>query len=550
MENKITQSMSALRITDLTFSYPDCDRAAVDGVSLEIARGEFAVLCGSTGSGKSTLLRLIKHRPAPLGETAGEILVGGKRAEDTAPERIGFVMQSPEEQIVTDKVYSELAFGLENLGLDRDTMARRIAEMASYFGIESWFDRDVSTLSGGQKQLLNLAAVMVTDPELLILDEPTSQLDPIATADFLTTLRRLNSDFGLTVIVAEHRLEDLIPYCDRLMVMEDGRLAANGAPGEVIAAMDGDDKLLAAMPAAARLWRGLDSHGKCPLTVRDGRQYIESRYGNDVRSLPKSGDGSNGNGKRAALEFRNAYFRYERTLPDVLRGLDLTVYENEIFCILGGNGSGKTTALSCAAGIRRLYSGSVRVFGKRVKDYGQSLYRRCLTLLPQDVESVFLCNTVREELADAGTTADELPFDLSEHMDKHPYDLSGGEKQLVALAKVLATKPRLLLMDEPTKGLDCEKKQQLATLLKKLKADGLTLVIVTHDIEFSAMCADRCALFFHGGVASVADVRDFYAKNSFYTTAAARMTRGHYDGVLTVEDAIRLCRANDGGEEC
>lgn len=552
MENKITESISALAVTDLTFRYPECDRAAVDGISFNIARGELAVLCGSTGSGKSTLLRLIKHRLAPRGETAGEILIGGECVEDTAPEHIGFVMQSTEEQIVTDKVYSELAFGLENLGLDRDTMARRIAEMASYFGIESWFDRDVSTLSGGQKQLLNLAAVMVTDPKLLILDEPTSQLDPIATTDFLATLRRLNSDFGLTVIIAEHRLEEIIPYCDRLMVMEDGRLIANGAPSDVIAAMDSDATLLSAMPAAARLWRGLGSRGKCPLTVREGRQYIEANYGNKTRSLSQSsiGDESSKNSKKAALEFRGAYFRYERALPDVLRGLDLTVYENEIFCILGGNGSGKTTALSCAAGIRKLYSGSVRVFGKRVKDYGQSLYRQCLTLLPQDVESVFLCNTVREELADAGAKVDELPFDLSAHMDKHPYDLSGGEKQLVALAKVLATKPKILLMDEPTKGLDCEKKQQLASLIKQLKADGLTLVIVTHDIEFSAMCADRCALFFHGGVASVADVRDFYSKNSFYTTAAARMTRGYYDGVLTVDDAMQLCRANDGGEEC
>lgn len=250
-----------------------------------------------------------------------------------------------------------------------------------------------------------------------------------------------------------------------------------------------------------------------------------------------------------ALEFERVYFRYERVLPDVLRGLSCTVYENEIYCMLGGNGSGKTTSLCTAAGFLKPYSGSVRVFGKKLKEYkNQSLYRQCLSVLPQDVQTVFLRNTVREELIDAGIRAEELPFDISGLLDQHPYDLSGGEQQLVALAKVLATKPRLLLMDEPTKGLDAVKKLRIAEIIKQLKAEGATVVIVTHDVEFAALCADRCALFFRGQIVSSGSPDAFFAENSFYTTAACRMTKGYYDRAVTVDAVAALCRMNAGGK--
>lgn len=533
--------MEILTVKNVSFTYPTCDTPVLRDVSFSVAEGDFAVLCGETGSGKSTLLTLLTQL-APIGKMSGEIFFGELPIQKVPCERIGFVMQRPDEQLVTDRVYAELAFGLENLGLPQSVIARRVAEMASYFGIEDWFERDVSTLSGGQKQLLNLASVMAMKPDILILDEPTSQLDPIAASDFISTLKKLNRDFSLTVLIAEHRLEELIPICDTLLIMDSGKITGCGEPRTVLSELDTSSRLLYSVPAAARIYIGLGKSGELPLTVREGRRFIEKNYRNTVDSLPNA---AVEHGENKALEFKRAYFRYARELPDVLRGLDLAVYENEIFCLLGGNGSGKTTALSCAAGLRRLYSGEIRIFEKKLAAYtGQALYQNCLTLLPQDVESVFLCSSVRAELEDVGADLSSLPYDLSGLLDKHPYDLSGGERQLVALAKVLASKPRILLMDEPTKGLDASKKRELITVLRRLKADGMTVVIVTHDVEFAALCGDRCALFFRGSVASIGSPREFFSENSFYTTAASRMTRDYYDGAVTAEDVIELCCIN------
>ncbi len=547
--------MDLLEVEDLTFTYPQCAAPAVRNVTFRAEKGSFSVLCGATGSGKSTLLRLLKRELVPLGEKSGRVLLRGEDVdggeEGASARSVGFVMQNPEQQIVTDKVWHELAFGLENLNTPPDEIARRVAEMAGYFGIESWYEKNVSELSGGQKQLLNLASVMVMDPEILILDEPTAQLDPIAASDFIATLKKLNADLSLTVLVAEHRLEELIPACDQLLVMEDGMLIGNGAPREVIRDLGGREELMLAMPAASRLYRSLGMDGPCPLNVREGRRMIEEGFENRVRSLPEKNAPAAG---EPALEFRDVWFRYERDLPDVLRGLNFTVCRNEIFCILGGNGSGKTTSLGCAAAVLKPYAGEIRVFGKKLKEYrNQSLYRDCLALLPQDVQTVFLRSTVREELEDAGAVVSDLPFDLEPLYDKHPYDCSGGEQQLVALAKALATKPKLLLMDEPTKGLDAGKKRDVAGILRRLKESGVTVAVVTHDVEFAAVCADRCAMFFRGGVVSVGRPDAFFSGNSFYTTAAARMSKGIYDRAVTVEDLSALCRLNGrkgGGGEC
>jgi energy-coupling factor transport system ATP-binding protein len=451
-------------------------------------------------------------------------------------------MQNPEHQMVTDKVWHELAFGLENLGTPPDEIARRIAEMASYFGIVEWYDKDTAELSGGQKQLMNLASVLVMQPNLLILDEPTAQLDPIAAADFIATLKRLCNDFSLTIIIAEHRLEDLVPLCDRLLVMENGSIIADAPPADVISNLSTRDDILCGMPAASRLYAKLSGNGCCPLTVREGRQFIENSYNNDTRELPLTSYEHN---QATALEFNDVYLRYERNGRDILSGLSLKVYVGEIFCILGGNGSGKTTALSAAAEIIKPYSGNIRVFEKKLRNYkNRSLYRECLAMLPQDVQTVFLKSTVREELDECGADISELPYDISHILSKHPYDLSGGEQQLAALAKVLAAKPKLLLLDEPTKGLDAAAKQDIISVLHGLKAKGVTIVTVTHDVEFAATCSDRCAMFFGGRIVSTGTPTDFFTQSSFYTTAVSRMTRGYYDNAVTLEDAEQLCRLN------
>jgi len=311
-----------------------------------------------------------------------------------------------------------------------------------------------------------------------------------------------------------------------------------GTPRTVVSRLADLPDILCFMPAAARLFHAVQGRGECPLNVRQGRTFIEKlscRGALAKKTLDESAP--------PALAFRDVYFRYERTAPDVLSGMSFTVREGEICCVLGGNGSGKSTTLSVAAGLRRAYSGSVEVFGKKLRAYkNQSLYRSCLTLLPQDVQSVFLCNTVREELAECGASSDALPFDFTPLMDKHPYDLSGGEQQLVALAKVLATQPRLLLLDEPTKGVDAAAKTRLIGVLKALKSQGMTLVIVTHDVEFAAECADRCCFVFRGQIISQGTPRECFGQNSFYTTAVSRMTRGLMDGAVTVADAVHLLR--------
>ena len=538
--------MEILAVENLTFTYPKCEAPAVRDVTLALEKGEFAVLCGATGSGKSTLLRMLKRELTPLGERTGRILFCGQELSELADResaaKIGFVMQQPEQQIVTDKVWHELAFGLENLGVPQSEIARRTAEMASYFGIGDWYDRDVAELSGGQKQLLNLAAVLVMQPDILILDEPTAQLDPIAASDFIAALKRLNQDMSLTMIMAEHRLEEVVPICDRLMVMESGQITANGAPEEVITQLRGREELLRGMPAAARLYAELGESGSCPLTVRAGRRYIEENYRNDVRSRPAEDYTVP---EEKALTLSGVWFRYDRYSRDIIKGLELGIVAGEIFCILGGNGSGKTTTLNAAAGLLKPYKGTIRVFGKKLKEYrNRSLYRECLALLPQDVQTTFLHNTVREELDECGADVKALPYDISHLMDKHPYDLSGGEQQLVALAKVLASKPRLLLLDEPTKGLDANAKADMTAILRSLKASGVTTVIVTHDVEFAAECADRCAMFFGGQVVSVGTPREFFSCSSFYTTAVSRMTRGFYEGAVTAAQAAELCRRN------
>ena len=537
--------MDVLEIKNLTFSYPNCPRPVFKNLSLALKKGDFAVVCGGTGCGKSTLLRLIKRELAPRGDVSGNIFISGrdiyKDFSDDTTFKVGLVMQNPDQQTVTDKVWHELAFGLENMGMPRDQIARRICEMASYFGIEHWFDKSINELSGGQKQLLNLAAVMVTDPEILILDEPMAQLDPIAAGDFMATLKKLSDDLGLTVIIAEHRLEDLIPLASKLIVFEEDGLICM-PPREAMKQIKEDNPVFSAIPAPSRVGIALEATSDIPMTVKEGRAFVQENFSNNIRKIERKASKALEN---KALEMKKVCFSYEKDQPDVLKELDLCVYEGEIFCILGGNGSGKSTTLMAACGNIRPYSGKINVFGKKISSYKDgSLYKNCLSLLPQDPQTLFLKNTVKEELDDMGIIPENLPFDLSALYEKHPYDLSGGEQQLLALAKVLARDPRLLLMDEPTKGLDSQKKLEAVKILKKLKENGVTVVCVTHDVEFAALCADRCAMFFKGQTVYTGTADGLFCGNKFYTTAASRMTKGYFENAITADDVIELCRKN------
>ena len=542
--------MEALAIRHLTVTYPECTAPVLSDISLTVHAGEFTALCGPTGCGKTTLLRMCKPALTPLCTQSGEITFFGTALSALGPQKaaaeIGFVMQQPEQQIVTDRVWHELAFGLENLGVRQAEIRRRIAELSSYFGMESWLDRDPASLSGGQKQILNLASVMMMQPKLLLLDEPTAQLDPIAAADFLTTLVRLNRDFGLTVVIAEHRLGDVIPVCSRLTVMGQGSIRSDGAPRDVLSGLAQDDPVLPAMPAAVRLYYAVGGSGSCPLSVSDARETLLPQFGSEITALPAPVPRPE---SPPALELSEIYFRYDRRGSDILRGTDLTVSTGELYCLIGGNGAGKSTVLGCAAGLLKPYSGRLRVFGKPIGDYkNRSLYRGCVTLLPQDVQTVFLKNTAAEELAELDRDFAEhlcdFPFDLNPLLPMHPYDLSGGQQQLLALAKVMLTDPRLLLLDEPTKGLDANAKALLAGVLRGLTKQGVTVLLVTHDIEFAAEHADRAGFLSQGALIASGSPQEMFAENVFYTTAVSRMTRGKYERTVTVADAAALCLQN------
>lgn len=550
--------MALFNIENLTFSYPLQEKPVLEGVSLDINEGEFTVLCSQSGCGKTTLMRLLKNELRPKGELGGKILYCGKELlaldERTSAAEIGFVLQDPESQIVTDRVWHELSFGLESLGADRSYIRRRVSETASFFGMEKLFRSETAFLSGGQKQLLSLAAVMAMSPKVLLLDEPTSQLDPIAAAEFISTLSKINREFGTAIVIAEHRLEELFPICDRAIVMENGRIIADGTPREVSQGLDSSHPMLCSMPSAVRIYAMSGGKGDCPLTVKEGRNYLEKNAGNEIRSLPSEKAAVSG---EAAVEMKDVRFRYERKGEDILRGVTLKIGKGEIYTILGGNGSGKTTTLNVMAALRKHYSGTVRIFGKKTSEYGSSLYRRGISFLPQNPAGIFLKNSVREDFGDIckicgyderesreiiDGTVEKL--EIAHLLNRHPYDLSGGEQQKCAIAKCLMSKPKILLMDEPTKGIDAFAKNSLSGIIRGLKREGVTVVIVSHDVEFAGEISDRCAMFFDGEIICEDSACGFFSGNNYYTTAANRITRGFYDNAVTCGQAAELIRLN------
>lgn len=578
-----------IEISDFCFSYPESEKKTLKNINMQIQEGSLNVLCGKSGCGKSTLLRQLKSVLALHGDTAGEILYNGTPIQHVDLRRqsqeIGYVLQNPENQIVTDKVWHELAFGLESLGCDTPTIRLRVAEMASYFGIHRWFYRNVSELSGGQKQLLNLAAIMAMHPRVLILDEPTSQLDPIAASDFLETVKKINRDIGTTVILTEHRLQDVIPWADTVFVMDEGELIASGEPrkiGDILKKKK--HGMFLSMPVPMQIYAEVDNTFPCPLTVREGRGWVTQLMENAGYPVPyqampveerKMADGVEKNvetQKKAQkkkdhvkeIEMRDVWFRYEKDGADVVQDLSLTVYAGEFFALVGGNGTGKSTTLSLLSRVRSPYRGKILLRGKDIRRYTEKeLYRGYLGVLPQNPQSMFIKKTVREDLyAMIGGKKDKKSQEYDADMpkaeaiegivsltklegllDRHPYDLSGGEQQRLALAKVLLLRPRVLLLDEPTKGLDAEYKVQLGEILKKLQQHDITIFMISHDVEFVAEYADRVGLFFEGNIVTCKEAHAFFAGNSFYTTAANRMARHCFPDAVTAKEVAACLRA-------
>lgn len=563
--------MEILRVDGLKFSYPNQLKKALNNINFSIDEGDFVLICGESGCGKSTLLRHLKPELSPHGQVSGDIYYYSQKINDYSSKQlaseIGYVLQNPDSQIVTDKVWHELAFGLENMGLDTQSIRLRVAEMASFFGIQGWFRKNVNDLSGGQKQLLNLASIMAMQPKILILDEPTSQLDPIAAKDFIDTLVRINKELSTTIIMTEHNLEDIYSVCDKVIVMEDGKVICNDTNYKVVDILSGDKnhKMFKSLPTPSKIYNQLNEYlegaNKSPLTVKDCRQWLNDSM--DEVTITKLDDTEteiniDEKDREIAIELKDVYFQYNKISEPTIRDLSFKVYKGEIYSILGGNGTGKSTTLSLVARQRKPQRGKIFINNIEIKKYNnKSLYENNLALLPQNPQSLFVFETVREDLEevlilknkdreyiDKEVKRVSKLLDIEHLLEHHPYDLSGGELQRAGMAKVMLLNPKIILLDEPTKGLDAYCKEEIGKMLMKLRDMGVTIVVVSHDIEFSARYSDRCAMFFDGSIVSEGTPKEFFLGNNFYTTVSNRIARNIFEDTLIYEDVVSLCKKN------
>jgi energy-coupling factor transporter ATP-binding protein EcfA2 len=557
--------MGLFNAKNLSFCYPDSEVSALSDVSFSIEAGEFVVLCGPSGGGKSTLLRLLKREIAPHGLLAGDIFYKGRAIDEVEEEvrasEIGFVFQDPENQIVMDRVLEELVFGLENLGKPIFEMQRKLAEIVHSFGLEGLLHKKTHALSGGQKQLVNLASVLLLEPTVLLLDEPIAQLDPVTAKEFLNVVKRMNEEYGLTVLMVEHHLEEVMPLADRVIVLDKGKMRYDGQPKAVIHDMGlrGDRSYSSYLPSPTVLYLETFEGGHkeaIPLNVKEGRRWLskldpivvsgEQSLGDRTLPTKKAGEGT-----ISILEAKNLDFQYDRHQPLLLNQLTLSVQKGEGLTILGANGAGKSTLLKVLAGLIKPQAGTLFFNGGKVKKERPAE----LGFLPQNPKLFFLRDTILEEFEQLASQngrvhlIDEIEsylhqFGLYELRHHHPYDLSGGELQKAALIGVLLGQPRVLLLDEPTKGLDPVAKEELATYLMDLKKTGMTQIMVTHDIEFAANVSDRCAMLFQGELTGQGPVDEFFKGNTYYTTAVNRLTRDQVTvpEVVTLKEAKRIWR--------
>lgn len=545
--------METLSCENVAFKYNESTDYAISDCTFSVKKGEKIMLCGASGSGKSTLLRLLKRELSPRGELSGNITLMGKDRSELSDresaEKIGFVMQSPDSQTVCDKVSAELAFGLESFGVKSGEIQSRVGEMAAFFGIEPLYDRDISTLSGGQKQLVALCSVMATDPDILLLDEPTAQLDPVAARELLGILDRLNKEMGVTIIIAEHDPEELFDSCDKILYLAKGKTEFFGTPA-LTAKHFVKNALEGFLPETAKVFARLCDD--LPLNVRQGRAKLEKL---GVTDIPKQAVTDTERAEPYALQCKNLWQRYEKNSPDILKGCDLGIRKGECYGLLGSNGGGKSTLLRVICGLCKPYMGNVSLFGKKQKAYKNgSLFREMLAFLPQEPVTMFVKESVREDLLQSGdkVTVENVSQRMGiEHLlDRHPWDLSGGEIQKCAFAKILLADPKIIVLDEFTKGMDSFAKKALGDILLGLKDEGRTILLVTHDLEFAAQYCDRCGLLFDGKIVAEDNAVEFFSHNRFYTTAAARLTRGFFSGVVT-STAVRerLAMVNRGQNE-
>jgi len=566
--------MASIEWHEVTFHYPGADTPALSAVNLQVGSGEFVVLSGPSGSGKSTLLRLLKREVAPGGRMAGQIRLDGVHIAELpareAAAAVGLVMQHPDNQMVADTVLHELAFGMENFGMPQNLMHRRMAEVAGFFGLEPLLDRRTDELSGGQKMTVNLAAVLMLQPKVLLLDEPLAQLDPLAARELLGMVKRLNEEWGITVLVSEHRLDDLLPMADRVIRLEAGAVRFFGSPRSFAANAwrRRETDWIEMLPSVTRWAMDCRAQGEAhpvtgssgtspgsfpkadgdepdpafPLTVKEaGQQLLAAGNAFPLAGVSgaafRSGAGGPKPGQQARIPLLAAeglVFAYDKHLPAVMRGLTWHIRQGDRIALFGGNGSGKSTLLQLLGGLHQPQRGDIRLGGVQLSRLAAQVRYARIGYLAQNPLLHFAFETLREDLLHAAARAGwadpsaavqtiAAKMALEKLLDRHPHDLSGGERQLGALAMLLLGRPQLLLLDEPTKGMDASAKSRLLGHLDEIGRDGASFVVATHDLDFAAAFANRCALLFQGQIVADDEPEAFFEGNLFYATPLHRL---------------------------
>ena len=527
----------------VSFQYPNAERAVLRDFDWHIGEAELVLLAGESGSGKSTILRclngLVPHFSG--GAFGGRVLV---RGEDTRllPTRalarsVGFVFQDPGAHSVSTSVEDEIAFGLEQLGIPVPSMRRRVEEALDLTGTERIRKRAIATLSGGERQRVAIAAALALQPRVLALDEPTSQLDPSGAEDVLDAVRRLNEELGITVVLAEQRLERVVGFADRLRLLRPGWHDLDGPPGEVLRRCD--PRLV---PPVALLGR-IEGWEPLPLTVKGARRAVQQT---DFAPAPAPVDPPRPDTEPAIVADRLSIGYDKRRL---LESASFDVRPGELVAVMGRNGTGKSTLLRALMGLHPIDAGKANVLGLDVASTRTQELGKRAGFLPQRAANLLFHETVADDVAAAlasrGAKARELEglldrFALGHLSERYPLDLSSGEQERAALAVTLAGDPLVILLDEPTRGMDALRKRELAELFQELRERGAAILMATHDVELVAQVATRVMLLGDGGIVAQGGAREVLAGSLTFGT---QMNRVFGNGWLTVDDVLRGTRS-------
>ncbi len=547
--------MAVIKVKNLTYHYPDSRNAALDRINLDIPEGQFVLVVGGSGSGKSALVRALAGLIPEFygGAYAGGVYLDNKEISQLQRrelvQKIGLVFQDPESQLVMTNVEQELAFGLENLALPNNLIKRRVMEMASALNLTDRLNGSIPELSGGQKQKVALASVLAMQPEILLLDEPTSQLDPIAGEDLLTMVRRLNEENGLTVVLIEQRLERCFHLADRILVMDRGQIVYDHHDPEEVArwAVANHSRFI---PPLARLFASVGYPG-VPVTVKQGRALLRNNHlpereaGRHPSSLPIPKKGVKAAiASQPLVDIKHVWFSY----PDgeeVLKDVNFTIDPGEFIVLMGENGAGKTTLVKNINGLLKPSRGQLKVGNRNVRQLSVEEIAPIAAYLSQDPNDYLFLPSVREELAftlnNLGLPDDGISEQLLKRLkldslaDRNPRDLSTGERQRAALAAVLVSRPQLLMLDEPTRGLDYALKEELGAILQQLQSEGTAILVVTHDVEFAAEYAEKIVLMAQGSIIAEGDKYSMLSDSTFYCPQISKLFNNLVDGVVTLK---------------